>query len=91
MSEYKNAETGVTQSETESSRRKFLKQAGKFAVYTPPAIMLLSKPSFASMCKSYTGDHKREAFKKDFHFSHVEHDGYKVVQNRFSFKGRDRH
>ena len=26
------------------SRRKFLKTAGKFAVYTPPALMLMSKP-----------------------------------------------
>jgi len=25
------------------ARRKFLKTAGKFAVYTPPALMLMSK------------------------------------------------
>jgi len=29
-------------SETES-RRKFLKTAGKIAIYTPPALMLMSK------------------------------------------------
>lgn len=28
----------------EGSRRKFLKTAGKFAVYTPPALVLMSKP-----------------------------------------------
>lgn len=27
-----------------ASRRKFLKTAGKFAVYTPPALMLMTKP-----------------------------------------------
>ena len=26
------------------SRRDFLKKAGKFAVYTPPAVMMLMKP-----------------------------------------------
>ena len=30
---------------TSESRRKFLKTAGKFAVYTPPALMLMSKAS----------------------------------------------
>jgi hypothetical protein len=45
----------VNQSETEKSRRSFLKKAGKFAVYTPPAVMLLMKPSFAHMSKSFVG------------------------------------
>jgi hypothetical protein len=31
----------------QESRRNFLKTAGRFAVYTPPAVMLLMKPSFA--------------------------------------------
>lgn len=31
-----------------NSRRDFLKKAGKFAVYTPPAVMMLMKPNFAS-------------------------------------------
>lgn len=30
------------------NRRDFLKKAGKFAVYTPPAVMMLMQPSFAS-------------------------------------------
>ena len=30
---------------TEESRRDFLKKAGKMAIYTPPAIMLLMHPS----------------------------------------------
>ena len=29
----------------EESRRKFLKTAGKLAIYTPPAMMLLMKPN----------------------------------------------
>jgi len=36
------------------SRRKFLKTAGKFAVYTPPALMLMSKAS-ATYVKDTTG------------------------------------
>ena len=31
------------------SRRDFLKKAGKFAVYTPPAVMVLMKPSYATV------------------------------------------
>ena len=55
MSNYKDEDAGVSQPETEESRRSFLKKAGKFAVYTPPAVMLLMKPSFATMSKSYVG------------------------------------
>lgn len=31
----------------QESRRKFLEQAGKLAVYAPPSMMLLMKPSMA--------------------------------------------
>jgi hypothetical protein len=56
MSNYKNDEAaGVSRTDAEESRRSFLKKAGKFAVYTPPAVMLLMKPSFAHMSKSYVG------------------------------------
>ncbi|MEA3244269.1 MAG: hypothetical protein U9Q19_12670 [Pseudomonadota bacterium] len=37
------------------ARRNFLKTAGKFAVYTPPAVMMLMKPAYARMNKSMTG------------------------------------
>jgi len=37
------------------SRRDFLKKAGKFAVYTPPAVMVLMKPSYATVSGSCTG------------------------------------
>ncbi|MGH1538514.1 MAG: hypothetical protein ACRBDX_10800 [Gammaproteobacteria bacterium] len=38
---------------TTESRRKFLKTAGKFAVYTPPALMMMSQANAAdSICKS---------------------------------------
>lgn len=35
--------------QVEASRRKFLKTAGKIAVYTPPAMLVLSQPSFAEI------------------------------------------
>jgi hypothetical protein len=45
----------VHNKEVETSRRRFLKTAGKIAVYTPPAMLLMSKPSFATFNK--TGGH----------------------------------
>jgi len=36
------------------SRRRFLKSAGKLAIYTPPAMMVLAKPSTASVIVSPT-------------------------------------
>jgi len=38
------------------SRRDFLKKAGKFAVYTPPALMVMSQSSHATFTKSCCGD-----------------------------------
>jgi len=40
--------TDTNADESINSRRDFLKKAGKFAVYTPPAVMMLMKPSFAA-------------------------------------------
>ncbi|GEM_PF-6310772 len=40
--------TGENSTPDVNSRRDFLKKAGKFAVYTPPAVMMLMKPSFAA-------------------------------------------
>ncbi len=37
------------------SRRDFLKKAGKFAAYTPPAMMVLMKPSYAAVSDSANG------------------------------------
>lgn len=37
------------------SRRKFLKTAGKFAVYTPPALMMMSSPSLRAISMSNNG------------------------------------
>jgi len=47
----------------DKSRREFLKSAGKMAIYTPPAIMLLMKPSrqalaCASLRPRRSFDHK---------------------------------
>jgi len=38
------------------SRRKFLKTAGKFAVYTPPALLVMSKTSSANFAASAGND-----------------------------------
>ena len=37
---------------TESSRRKFLKTAGKFALYTPPALMVMTGAGTQAFAKS---------------------------------------
>ncbi len=39
----------------ETSRRDFMKTAGKFALYTPPAIMLLMNPSRKAVASSFPG------------------------------------
>ncbi len=52
-------ETEVGQEVTTESRRKFLKTAGKFAVYTPPALMLMSNAS-ASYVKETNGNIKKD-------------------------------
>lgn len=36
----------------EQSRRTFLKSAGKVAVFTTPAMMMVSKPSYATFQKT---------------------------------------
>ncbi len=35
-----------------TTRRKFLKKAGKLAVYTPPVMLAAANPSFAEIAKS---------------------------------------
>ncbi len=56
------------------SRRKFLKTAGKFAVYTPPALMLMSKANADEICKSgcHTGDCEYEHH--EYEHDEYEHD-----------------
>lgn len=46
---------GKSNSDRMESRRKFLKTAGKFAVYTPPAIILMSKPGSEVFAESGGG------------------------------------
>ena len=41
-----------SQTSKTESRRKFLKTAGKFAVYTPPALMLMGKANAYHIAKS---------------------------------------
>ncbi len=50
--------------EASNSRRSFLKKAGKLAIYTPPAMMVLMKPSYAKMNQSYEGGHTKPTPKR---------------------------
>jgi len=43
------------QASDEESRREFLVKAGKFAIYTPPAVMLLMHPSKDALARSGNG------------------------------------
>lgn len=61
------------------ARRSFLKTAGKFAVYTPPAVMMLMKPGYARMNKSMTGRPH-----------HGHHDGGHHEGGRHRERGRER-
>lgn len=45
-----------TNDNTGSARRDFLKKAGKFAIYTPPAIMMLMHPSAHAVRGSMHGN-----------------------------------
>ena len=58
------SEPKMGQEVTTESRRKFLKTAGKFAVYTPPALMLMSNAS-ATYVKDTTGQVKKRYKHKD--------------------------
>lgn len=43
------------QDKLDTSRRDFLKNAGKMAVYVPPAMLALSAPSFEAIAQSSGG------------------------------------
>ena len=49
----------------DESRRRFLKNAGKLAVYTPPAMITLMKPSYASFARSGGRPHDRPKIDKE--------------------------
>ena len=57
-----------SQSSHTESRRKFLKTAGKFAVYTPPALMLMTKANAHKMARSNgvkrNYDERKKGYKK---------------------------
>ena len=79
-----NQEDARDAEQTAESRRKFLKQAGKFALYTPPAVMVLMKPSFAGNKGSWAGrpncSWKGQAPRS--------WDGQKVSRTRETFRSR---
>ncbi len=78
-------ETEMEQEVTTESRRKFLKTAGKFAVYTPPALMLMSNAS-ATYVKDSNGDVKRRPKRK--YGSKKRYYKRKSVKRRYGYKRR---
>jgi hypothetical protein len=42
----------------EASRRSFLRKAAKLAVYTPPAMLIMSQPSYATYQKTGGGEYQ---------------------------------
>jgi hypothetical protein len=45
----------VASTDLDVSRREFLKRAGKVIVYTPPAMLAMSSPSFRAIAQSSGG------------------------------------
>ena len=45
----------------EESRRKFMKAAGKVAIYTPPAMLLIMQPNLQAFAKSGGGGGHRSS------------------------------
>ena len=61
--------------QVESARRDFLVKAAKIAVYTPPAMLLMSKPSYATF-KTSGGTHNfypssRTTFRRHSSFNNL--------------------
>lgn len=61
-------------------RRDFLKKAGKFAIFTPPAVMLMIKPSYATFNKSMVG---RPKHKKKMHKNKKYKSNWKKYKKRW--------
>ena len=77
-------ETKIGDEVKTESRRKFLKTAGKFAVYTPPALMMMSNAN-ATYVKDSTG-HQGHKKKYHGHYKKKHHGQYK---KKYSHKKRD--
>ena len=72
----------TNEAEARAARREFLKKAGRFAVYTPPAMMVLMRPSSAGIARS--GASCRN------HSGHQSHDGksWEPRSNPLQFRNR---
>lgn len=51
--------------QTNGDRRKFLKKAGRFAAYTPPAMLMLMHPSANAIVRSVRGNNGIGQEKRD--------------------------
>lgn len=58
-----NRQDHTGQDGVETSRRKFLKTAGKLAVYVPPAMLAISQPSYATFAQSAGVTHRGPTFR----------------------------
>ena len=88
MTDKDNTIPEVTSKEAESeSRRSFLKKAGMFALYTPPAITMLMKPGQASIMSSPGGHQNNNGCRTRQSSHRSSHQG----QGGHSHRDRDRH
>ncbi len=71
-------------SDNRESRRRFLKTAGKFAVYTPPALMVMSKSSHADFANSVNG---MDAYKEKYGDTYYEKNKY-LFENSYLSKDK---
>ena len=81
-------DTQREQEVTTESRRKFLKTAGKFAVYTPPALMLMSNAN-----ATYVKDSNGVVIKKYKKYKYSKYRRYfskRGYRRRYSYKGYNR-
>ena len=81
-------DTKMDKEVTTESRRKFLKTAGKFAVYTPPALMLMSNAS-----ATYVKDSNGVVIKKYKYRKYSKYRRYfskRGYRRRYTFRGYNR-
>jgi len=77
MTDKENTMTKSTENEAASeSRRDFLKKAGAFALYAPPAITLLANPSHASVRKSPGGNRDYDGYRRPRNHNGGNRSGY---------------
>lgn len=85
MANDKDSDTGtrVVDNHATESRRKFLKKAGRFAVYTPPAITLLMHPSRDAVANGSGGHHYSSDGEKKYYYDKFKQFLYRLYQYKY--------